>query len=467
MKMIFTLPKTVRKALFILFVVVVARPAKAHGQICSNPSTIIYGLTNTGAIYPINVSTGAVGTPVKNATYSGNAVNKANCLAYNNTNGKFYYFKRNVGSAPQEFVCYDPALNTVTVLAASTCSAEAHTGCITADGKGYYTIDTNGELDYYSIQSNTWTNITSNFRDLSNTDVTAVIKTQSAGDIAFDGLGNLWIVTSNATNFGMYKLSAPVPTTATATITVKKVIDPSRATPSGNNIAGIAFNPSGQIFLSTINDDRLYRLENNLTTTFLGTFSLTNVGNDLTSCSFPLGVLPVTWISFNAFKSGDDISLLTWEAIEEGTVDYTVQHSTDGQNWEDLSVIHQQYHNSEIHKYNYTHRVSGAGKHYYRVKMNNDAKNMTSTAVKTLDFNGPSFALSIWPNPATDQISVKSTQTNIERVRIFDLSGKMVTEKKTSGMTVAVSLAGLQKGTYIIHSTLADGSTLNQKFVKQ
>lgn len=467
MKMIFTLPKTVCKAIFLLFIVIIARPHRAQGQLCANPGTVIYGLTNTGGIYPINVATGVVGTAVKNTTYGGNAVNKANCLAYNNVNGRFYYFKRNVGSSPQEFVCYDPALNTVTVLAASTCSAEAHTGCITADGKGYYTIDTNGELDYYNIQTNTWTNITANFKDQNNTDVTAVIKSQSAGDIAFDGLGNLWIVTSNATNFGMYKLSAPVPTSAAATITVKNIIPPTTATPSGNNIAGIAFNPSGQIFLSTLNDDRLYRLENNLTTTYLATFSLTNVGNDLTSCAFPLGVLPVTWVSFNAFKSGESLSILTWEAIEEGTVDYTVQHSTDGQNWEDLAIIHQQYRNTEVHKYTYSHRVSTAGKHYYRVKMNNDAKNMTSTAVKTLDFSGAVFTLNVWPNPATDQIQVRSQQANIEQVRIVDLSGKVVLEKKTSGMSVSLSLNGLQKGTYIISSLMSDGSSVNQKMIKQ
>lgn len=465
MRMIFTLPKTAFKAILIFSFVVVARPA--HAQICQSPGLIIYGLTNTGGIYPINVSTGAVGTAVKNTSYGGNAVNKANCLAYNNVNGRFYYFKRNVGSSPQEFVCYDPALNTVTVLAASTCSAEAHTGCITADGKGYYTIDTNGELDYYNIQTNTWTNITSNFKDQSNTDVTAVIKSQSAGDIAFDGLGNLWIVTSNASNYGMYKLMAPVPTTATATVNVKRIISPTTATPSGNNIAGIAFNPSGQIFLSTLNDDRLYRLENNLTTTYLATFSVTNVGNDLTSCAFPLGVLPVTWVSFNAIRSGDDLSILTWEAIEEGTVDYTVQHSTDGQNWEDLALIHQQYRNTEVHKYTYAHRVAAAGKHYYRVKMNNDAKNMTSTAVKTLEFSGPALSLSVWPNPATDQVQVKSIQANIEKIRVFDLSGKMVLEKKTSGMAVSLSLNGLRKGTYIINSLLADGSSANQKMVKQ
>src|SRR5688500_8638420 len=87
--------------------------------VCTNPNTIIYGLTANGQIYGINTATGATSV-VKNSTYSGNAPDRANGMGYNYVNKKFYYFKRAVGNSPQEFVSFEPLTNTVTLLASST-----------------------------------------------------------------------------------------------------------------------------------------------------------------------------------------------------------------------------------------------------------------------------------------------------------------------------------------------------------
>src|SRR5260221_7513582 len=152
-----------------------------------SPTTYIYGLTSNGEIYEINSTTAAISRTIKNNTYSGNSPSSANGLAYNTTNGKFYYFKRNVTSSSQEFVSFDHLLNIVTVLATSTCSDDIHTGCVSFDGKGYYTVDIQGNLNYYNIQANSWTKITSKFVDQYGADVDSVIRSQSSGAIAIDG----------------------------------------------------------------------------------------------------------------------------------------------------------------------------------------------------------------------------------------------------------------------------------------
>ena len=85
-----------RNAVIFACILFLAGTHKSEAQICASPATTIYGLANTGAIYPINVNDASVGTVIKNTTYAGNAVNRANGLGYNNANGKFYYFKRNV-----------------------------------------------------------------------------------------------------------------------------------------------------------------------------------------------------------------------------------------------------------------------------------------------------------------------------------------------------------------------------------
>ena len=470
MKLIFIFARSRRLIILSALVTFLHCSFTTKAQICSNPTNQIYGLTADGAIYTINVMSANVGSVVKNTTYSGNSVNRANGLAYNNTNGKFYYYKRNYGSSPEEFVSYDPALATVTILASSTCWNEVHTGAITANGQAYYTVDVDGDLNYYNILTNTWTYICSTFKDQFGNDVTSVIKSQSAGDIAFDGLGNLWFVTSNSSNYGVYKLSAPMPTTPVGSLTVKRIIDPATATPSGNMIAGIAFNPSGQIFMATKFDDRLYRLENNLTTTLMGTFNVTDVGNDLTSCAFPLSVLPVKWLSYSATLVNNSRVRLDWEVAEQGNSGYSVEYSSDGVQWKEISFIQSVNEQSETQRYTYYHDNPNPGKNYYRIKMSEASKNESFSETRVITVKALSHSISIWPNPAADFIRVSAKTENgnhLVKARLFDLAGKMEFEKQLQAGETTLDIRSLNKGTYVINLLYSDGTNSNQKFIKQ
>ena len=443
---------------------------QSKSQICADPVNIIYGLTSSGAIYPITVGTATVGTVIKTSTYSGNSASNANGLAYNSTNGKFYYFKRNVSSSPQEFVSYDPALAIVQILATSTCTADIHTGCITADGKGYYTIDINGNFNYYNIITNVWTFISSVFKDQNGVNVTGIIQSQNAGDIAFDGNGNLWIMTSSSSSYGLYKLPKPMPTSATASpMIVTKIIDPSTATPSGNMIAGIAFNPTGQIFIATKTDDKLYRIQNNLTTTYLGTFSVSDLGNDLTSCAFPLGVLPVSWISYDATLINNNRVDLAWKVIEQDNPGYSVEYSTDGINWKELRHIQSNNKGGETQQYSYTHYTPATGKNYYRIKMTDAANNKDYSDTKLINLRSQGTGISIWPNPASEYIQVKGNVENghsVTKVRLFDLAGKIQIDGQLKPGESNINISSLKPGTYILNLFFVDGISCNQKFIK-
>src|SRR5580700_7592900 len=107
----------------------------SQAQICLDPVNIVYGMTNAGVIYPINVNTGAAGSAI-NPAYPGNAPSSSNAIGYNSHNGNFYYFKRNYGASPQEFVSFSPATNTYTILASSPVTGTVNSGCVTTDGKG-------------------------------------------------------------------------------------------------------------------------------------------------------------------------------------------------------------------------------------------------------------------------------------------------------------------------------------------
>ncbi|MCB0775389.1 MAG: T9SS type A sorting domain-containing protein [Chitinophagaceae bacterium] len=439
-----------------------------NAQICANPSTIIYGLTGTGAIYPIDVTNASIGTVVKSSSYSGNNPSKANGLAYNNVNGKFYYFKRNVSNS-QEFVSYDPATATVSILATSSCGDDIHTGCITADGLYYYTIDIDANLNCYNIVNNTWTFITANMIDQSSNSVSDVIKSQNAGDIAFDGNGNLWIVTSDNSNYGVYKVAAPLPTTATSGLTAYEMIAPSSSTPTGKSIAGIAFNPSGQIFMATKNDNRLYRLENNHSLTFLGTFSTSDVGNDLTSCAFPFGVLPVTWLKFDAIARNSHNTELTWQIAEKSQSGFTIQHSANGVDWNQIGFITISDNDVEGQAYHFTHVNPVNGKNYYRIITKSESGKPSISQIKVTENGTKAFStVSLWPNPVSGSLNVSSNESQINKVMIFDISGRLQLEKVvTTGTQASIDVSRLQKGSYILTVITKDGSKQVEKFVKQ
>jgi hypothetical protein len=348
--------------------------------------------------------------------------------------------------------------------------AKVHTGCVSANGAGYYTIDIDGNFGYYNIATNSWTLITSSFKDQFNNDVSAVIQSQSAGDIAIDGLGNLWIITSSSSNYAVYKLNAPLPVTPVPQLSVTQVLAPSTPTPSGNIIAGIAFNPSGQIYLSTKYDERLYRLENNLTTTFIACFTTSDVGNDLTSCSFPMGTLPVVWKSFTATLSGKNNTQISWQVIEENNKGFYIQHKTNGTNWMDITFIQSRNSPEEIKSYAYLHQNLTGGKHYYRIRqVDIDGKeSFSETRIITVGDKNPS--VTVWPNPATDIISLQNNGEGGSlyiKAQLFDLSGRMVAEKKLQPGVNTLNVSSLNRGMYSLKLYSADQAFYSQQIIKQ
>jgi len=453
---------------FLLTCLILIDAQKTNAQsVCTTPNATIYGLTSNGAIYPITVSNAAVGSVIKNTSYSGNSPSNSNAISYNSTNGKFYYFKRNVGSSPTEFVSYDPATATVAALNSTTPFAvRTHTAAITADGKGYYTVATNGSLSYYDIINNTWTLITNQIYDEKGNNVSLVIQSQNAGDVAFDGNGNLWIVTSNNSNYGVYCLLNP-PKTFVSSLTVYQRVDPSSTTPSGNSFAGIAFNSTGQIYMSTYSNDQLYRLENDLTLTYIGSFSVTNIGNDLTSCVFPMAVLPVTWIDFSAILKNNKEVNLSWQIAEKPYAGFYVQNSHDGKTWSDIAFVESLESDVEGKIYKYTHKNPAAGQNYYRIKTLNELRKERYSEVNAVLVKQGGSEVAIWPNPASENINISGSMDQLRTVRIFDLSGRIQLNAQLIPGENTIAVNKLKSGTYMLMIYSANGTKESKTFIKQ
>lgn len=428
--------------------------AHASAQLCSDPSSVIYGLNNNGYIYPIDVNTGAVGSAI-NPAYSGNAPDLSNALAYNQVNGKFYYFKRLPSSTPTEFVCFDPATNNYTILSSPATTWPVYAGAITNDGTGYYCWDYNGRFYYYKISTNTWTTISSNIKDQYGKDVDSIIRANPSGDAAIDGAGNLWILPSSFTQYGLFRMNAPLPTSFAISLTVQEVV-PMTTPPS--QFGGMALTPTGEIFLSTW-DNAIYRLENDRSLTFMSVMSMDMA--DLTSCSYPMAVLASTDIRFTATVDDETVKL-SWTRLS-GSFVYVVERSTDNSTWKPIS------HGNELKfttdKILFVDNSPNKGINFYRVKMMGASNVIKYSAVRLVDINNTDV-IQIWPNPVAHELFIQNSG-EFSSLVIYDLTGNTVKSVRITNGINKINLTGLPSGEYFVSLSTPDRRRKAYRIIKK
>ncbi len=406
-----------------------------QAQICMDPANVVYGVTNAGTIHPITVSTGAVGAQMNPLT--GNAPVASNGIGYSPLNGKFYYFKRMPGSAPQEFVCFDPASSLYTMLANCPTANYVYVGGINRLGTGYYCWDSNATLFYYSIATNTWVTITNSMTDNFGVDVSAIVRAHGSGDLAIDGIGNLIMLPSSNSRFAVYRMNAPLPTTPVANIVVTRLMPP---TNPPAKFGGIALNATGEIFLNaTTPSNGLYRLNQDFTLTFLSTVA-TGMG-DLTSCNFPFGVLAEGIKNFRVQLLSGGNAELSWQNNGEATK-FTIEHGIDGKNWSVIATL-----DAELTFLKYIHQPI-PGKNYYRLSTTSDGQLKTYSEIRSIVVQ-KNDAISV-SNPVKNQLTVinYSNEGSGGILIVTDILGRPILSAKLLSGTNSFDCSHLKRGYY-------------------
>jgi len=433
-------------------------------QVCSSPATVIYGMDDVGGIYPITSATGAVGARI-NPAYTGNAPSSSNAMGYNPANGRFYYFKRNADQAPQEFISFNPATNTYAALASCPTTNNIKTGAVTINGIGYYCIDDAANLYFYRFSSNQWKLITSTYYDQWGTNVTATLAAHSSGDIAFDGWGDLWFLCSSTTQYGLYQFPGTLPVSAVASLNIKQKVAPTTATPNGASFAGIAFNPTGQIYLSQYGDNRLYRLNNNLTLTLMGTFTTGGVGIDLTSCIMPFAALAINEIDLKVQSRNAQEVLISWSSPNKDVKGYFIEYSSDAENWKTLAYIENNP-GTDLSKYTYNNFITTNGRHYYRIKqVGFDGASLYST-VKYIDIKMNDL-VSIGPNPTNGIFQINNSLMLFSKITILSVSGQVLQQSTMKKGINTFNMSSYPTGTYLVRLVSDNGQTIHQKIMKE
>ena len=190
-----------------------------------------------------------------------------------------------------------------------------------------------------------------------------------------------------------------------------------------------------------------------------------NVAPALEECGGPCsGALEVELLSFDANLQPDGTVKVEWiTGSEDGSATFTVERSTDLQNFETVETILAAGNSDSKTTYEITDNFNGNGLVYYRLHETDIEGKKTYSDVRTVFMSSEPLEFEVYPNPATDHVKILVDQEDIDKsqVRVFDLQGMEILRQDVTMDNQRIDLSNYPKGMYIV--TLVKGSQFKQQ----
>lgn len=167
-----------------------------------------------------------------------------------------------------------------------------------------------------------------------------------------------------------------------------------------------------------------------------------------------LNTLPVQWQAFTATVVNNTAVKLSWKTNTETNNDYfTAQKSVDGIRWNNLITVKGSGTSSKANEYTASDNNPYNGVSYYRIQQTDVDGKYTYSEIRKVSITEQS-TLSIYPNPASDNIIIKGVATELNNVRVINAAGVDVTKYvqvvERSGTKLVLNISGISKGVYIV-----------------
>ncbi len=195
-----------------------------------------------------------------------------------------------------------------------------------------------------------------------------------------------------------------------------------------------------------------------------------NVGRDNMTIDAGLvteGALPVKLSHFNAEKTTEGTAHLTWSTTEETNSSYfDVLQSADGSNWQAIGRVKAKGNSVGAVRYAFTDQQPNRGLNYYRLKMVDLDGSFEHSNIRSLTFEGTPVDLSVYPNPVSDNFSIKlGAREKISKVELFDSNGRRAIFRDRYAAGESIATKGLSAGTYVLKVTMSNGVVEVRKIV--
>lgn len=185
------------------------------------------------------------------------------------------------------------------------------------------------------------------------------------------------------------------------------------------------------------------------------------ISPDIEPCKLTNGTLPLTWLGVQAQWINGSEAKVSWQVAQQKNVkDYTVQYSSDGNNFLNVCPVI----SSAITSYNCTIPAYKNIKNYYRV-MQTDIDGKTTYSKIVLLQASAKPSLSVYPNPAKDKLYLLGVN-NYSEASISDAGGKTNNHFLLNANTQYIDVSKLPKGIYFI-KLMSVNDTQTIKFIKE
>ena len=157
--------------------------------------------------------------------------------------------------------------------------------------------------------------------------------------------------------------------------------------------------------------------------------------------------LPVNFSFFRLYQISKSVHLTWSTATEQNNAHFTVQTSTDGQNWRDIGRVAGSGTTNTVQEYTFTHTDPAPGNNYYRLRQEDFGGAYDYSPVRQVWFDGEAV-LAVFPNPATEFITVSAGflyEVTDYTVTVHDATGRQVIRQRNQDR---VEVAQLPSGVY-------------------
>jgi DNA-binding protein YbaB len=403
--------------------------------------------------------------------------------------GASYQWSANASSATSQNVVVGPGTYSVTLTAASGCTG---TGTTTVGLKPYALATANGTTALTEeCTVSGWTNYSVSdkmmfaieWQPTGSVYNNTPAKNAATVTLGYDAANGSSTAASEGTfsmkrywnvNLGAQSLAGPVnvrffydgaekTATATQASTFAGTVGQPTETPTWFKTVGGAFNPatsltSGGITtaipLTDVNAGAATTINGVLYAQFDGIASFSGGG-------FAAGVgvgltLPIQLLSFTGKKVDNTVALQWATESERNVKDFTLQKSTDGIQYVNLTTIASAKNANTTKRYAYTDLAPSTGDNYYRLIVSDlDGSVRQEGNVVTVRFDKKG-EVAIYPNPTSGKLSIRfqSEQNSNANLRIYNVLGSTVKEFATTidkgDNLLDLDLSDLPNGTYCL-----------------
>jgi hypothetical protein len=197
--------------------------------------------------------------------------------------------------------------------------------------------------------------------------------------------------------------------------------------------------------------------------------TLANLSNvfylgSVNSASSPL---PITLLSFTAIVQQREV-ILNWStAMEINNAFFTIQRSKDAVLWENIGQIAGAGNSSMVSSYTSWDRAPYPGTSYYRL-MQTDLDGQQAFSFVRSVWLGTSSTVFVYPNPASNLITISFPETGKYDVSLFNNLGQQVIGPVAgSGNLLALPVANLSDGVYFIRISQVSVSEIIKVVIKK